>query len=316
MLSFICCRGRNKWRSSKDRVLFEFPPVAEGFRSLETLSLSYCNLIDGGLPEDIGSLSSLKKLYLMGNNFEHLPRSIAQLGALRILDFKDCQRLSQLPELPPELNELYVDCHMALKSIHDLVTKRKKLQRVKFLPLYGKDDAHNDSIYNLFAHALFQNISASYSLSENVLTIWHPHKKIPSWFLYQGTDRRVSVNLPENWYIPDKFLGFAGCYNGSLIDTTAQLIPKCDDGMSWMTQKLGLSNHSESDSEHYIHFFFVPFAILWDTSKANGKTPNDYGIIRLSFSGVIKKYGLRLLYKDEFHDTMTDEASCCRCRIL
>ncbi|XP_016479634.2 TMV resistance protein N-like [Nicotiana tabacum] len=327
ILSFSCFRD--------DGVHFEFPPVAEGLRSLETLSLIYCNLIDGGLPEDIGSLSSLKELDLSGNNFEHLPRSIAQLGALRILDLRNGKRLTQLPELPPELNELRVDCHMALKFIHDLVTKRKKLQRVIFTPLYGKDDAHNDSIYNLFTHALFQNISslrhdisASDSLSENVFTIVHPWKKIPSWFHHKGRDRSVSVNLPGNWYIPDKFLGFAVCYKGILTDTTAQLIPVCDDGMSWMTQKLALSNHSESDSVYYIHFFFVPFAVLWDTSKANGKTPNDYGHVRLSFSGEMKKFGFRLLYKDEptehrvgirsrydngeQHDTVTDEASCCR----
>ncbi|XP_075080773.1 TMV resistance protein N-like [Nicotiana tabacum] len=331
-------------------VHFEFPPVAEGLRSLETLSLKDCNLTDGGLSEDIGSLSSLKKLNLRGNNFEHLPRSIAQLGALRILDLRNCKRLTQLPEFPPELNELRVDFHMAMKSIHDLVTKRKKLQWVKL------DDAHNDTIYNLFAHTLFQNISssrhgisASDSLSESVFTIIHPEKKIPSWFLYHGTDSSVSVNLPVNWYIPDKFLGFAVCYSGRLVDTTTQLIPECDDGMSWMTRKLALSNHSECDTsewhtERAIHFLLVPLAVLWDTSEANGKTPNDYGIIRLSFSGEVKEYGLRLLYNEEaelealsqmrennnepteyrmdirssrsdnseHHDTVTDAASSCR----
>ncbi|XP_070001806.1 TMV resistance protein N-like isoform X2 [Nicotiana sylvestris] len=306
-LSFRC--------SGDIEVHFEFPPVAEGLWSLKDLDLSYCNLIDGGLPEDIGSLSSLKYLNLNGNNFEHLPRSIAQLGALRSLDLSYCERLTQLPEIPPELNELHVDCHMAMKFIHDLVTKRKKLQRVKL------DDARNDSIYNLFTHVLFQNISslrhdisASDSLSESVFTIVHPYNKIPNWFLQQGRDRSVSVNLPENWYIPDKFLGFALCYDGILIDTIAQLIPVCDDGMSWMTRKLALSNHSECDTEssdnsvkdiHFfatffdIHFLLVPLAVLWDTSKANGKTPNDYGVIRLSFSGEMKEYGLRLLYKEE-----------------
>ncbi|OIT00998.1 tmv resistance protein n [Nicotiana attenuata] len=245
-------------------VYFEFPPVAEGLRSLEILNLSDCNVTDGGLPEDIGSLSSLKKLCLNGNNFEHLPQSIAQLGALRYLNLTECERLTQLPELPPELNVLHIDCLMALKSIHDLVTKRKKLQWVIFMPLYRKGLAHDDSIYNLFAHALFQNISslrhgisALDSLSESVFTIVHIEMKIPSWFHHQGTDRSVSVNLPGNWYIPDKFLGFAVCYSGSLIDTTAHLIP------------------------------------------ANGKTPDDYGHIRLCFSGEMKKFGVRLLYKDE-----------------
>ncbi|WMV53179.1 hypothetical protein MTR67_046564 [Solanum verrucosum] len=47
-----------------DGVFFVLPHVNEGLHSLETLMLSYCNLIDGGLPEDIGCLSSLKNLYL------------------------------------------------------------------------------------------------------------------------------------------------------------------------------------------------------------------------------------------------------------
>nr|XP_016496149.1 PREDICTED: TMV resistance protein N-like [Nicotiana tabacum]XP_016496150.1 PREDICTED: TMV resistance protein N-like [Nicotiana tabacum] len=342
-----------------NRVHFEFL-LAEGLRSLEHLDLSRCNLTDGELPEDIGSLSSLKELELRGNNFEHIPRSIAQLGALRSLDLSYCKRLTQLPEFPPELNKLRVDYLMALKFIHDLVTKRKKLQMVIFAPLYDKDDADNNSIYNLFAHALFQkisslrhDISSSDSLSENVFTIWHHEKKIPSWFHHQGRDSSLSVNLPGNWYILDKFLGFAVCYCGSLIDTTAQLIPVCDDGVSCMTQKLALSEcdtESHSYRERYtpIHFFLVPLAVLWDTSKANGKTPNDYGLIRLSFSGKQKKYGLRLLYKEEpevealsqmrennneptehsnvirrsrsdiseHHDSVTDESSCCCCRIL
>nr|XP_016467104.1 PREDICTED: TMV resistance protein N-like [Nicotiana tabacum]XP_016467105.1 PREDICTED: TMV resistance protein N-like [Nicotiana tabacum]XP_016467106.1 PREDICTED: TMV resistance protein N-like [Nicotiana tabacum]XP_016467107.1 PREDICTED: TMV resistance protein N-like [Nicotiana tabacum] len=307
----------------RNGVHFEFPPVAEGLRSLEILDLGYCNLIDGGLPEDIGSLSSLKELNLHGNNFEHLPRSIAQLGALRSLDLSYCQRLTQLPELPPELDTIYVDWS-------------------------------NDFICNL----LFQNISslqhdisASDSLSLRVFTSMHYicvliEVKIPSWFHHQGTDSSVSVNLPENWYIPHKFLGFALCYSCRLVDATAQLI-LCDDGMSWKTRKLALSNHSELGcfcGDYDIHLFFVPFAGLWDTSKANGKTPNDYGIIRLSFSGKVKKYGLRLLYKEEpeveallqmrennneptehsigirrsrsdnseHHDSVTDGASCCR----
>ncbi|WMV53174.1 hypothetical protein MTR67_046559 [Solanum verrucosum] len=83
---------------SEDGVYFVFPPVNEGLLSLEYLDLSGCNIIDGGLPEDIGSLSSLKHLNLSGNNFEHLPRSIAQLGALEYLDLSDCKRLTQLPE--------------------------------------------------------------------------------------------------------------------------------------------------------------------------------------------------------------------------
>ncbi|KAG5628100.1 hypothetical protein H5410_013318 [Solanum commersonii] len=73
-------------------------PEEIGLLSLEILDLSYCNIIDGGLPEDIGSLSSLKVLNLCGNKFEHLPRIIAQLGALEYLDLSDCKKLTQVPE--------------------------------------------------------------------------------------------------------------------------------------------------------------------------------------------------------------------------
>ncbi|KAG5609294.1 hypothetical protein H5410_020575 [Solanum commersonii] len=79
---------------SEDSVFFVFPQVNEGLLSLKSLDLIYCNIKDGGLPEDIGSLSSLKKLYLKGNNFEHLPRSISKLGALEYLDLSDCKRLT------------------------------------------------------------------------------------------------------------------------------------------------------------------------------------------------------------------------------
>ncbi|XP_049379041.1 uncharacterized protein LOC125843862 [Solanum stenotomum] len=254
---------------SEDGVYFVFPLVNEGLLSLEELDLSYCNLKDGGLPEDIGSLSSLKELNLEGNNFEHLPQSIAQLGALRSLTLSYCKRLTHLPQFPQQLDTITADWS-------------------------------NDSICN----SLFQNISslqhdisALDSLSLRVFTSWG--EDIPRWFHHQGMDTSVSVSLPENWYVSDNFLGFAVCYFGNLSNTRVDLIPLCDDGMSWMTQKLALSNHSEEFPETAVHFFLVPFAGLWDTPTANGKTPNDYGLIRLSFSGEMKEFGFRLLYKDE-----------------
>ncbi|XP_049390124.1 TMV resistance protein N-like, partial [Solanum stenotomum] len=192
--------------------------VAEGLRSLENLNLSYCNIIDGGLPEDIGGLSSLKELNLQGNNFEHLPRSIAQLGALQTLHLSDC--------------------HMALKIIPNLP------QRVIFTPLPYGSEKYNDLIPITFARAMFQNISDSHSLSLRMFTIEHAGNKIPSWFHHRGTDKSVSVNLPENWYTCDNFLGFVVCYYDRLVETTAHLIPLCNR-MPWMIQKLSESNHSE-----------------------------------------------------------------------
>ncbi|KAF3683331.1 putative late blight resistance protein -like protein R1B-17-like [Capsicum annuum] len=240
-----------------------------GMKNLEALNLSYCNLIDGELPDDIGCLSSLKELNLSGNNFGHLPRRIAELGALRCLDLSHCKRLTRLPEFPVLLDTIEADwtnywiCNSLFQNI------------------------------SLVQH----DISASDSLSLRVITgrRWHGMPTFP----YQGTDG-VSVNLPENWYIHDSFLGFAVCYHGILTDITAHLIPLYDDdGMSCITRKLVLSNHSEYAIKlPCIHFFLIPFTGLWDISTANGKTPNDYGHIMLSFSKK-EEYEFRSLYKDE-----------------
>ncbi|KAH0713893.1 hypothetical protein KY289_009852 [Solanum tuberosum] len=298
---------------SEDRANFVFPPVSEGLRSLEDLDLSYCNLIDGGLPEDIGSLSSLKELHLSGNKFEHLPRSIAQLGALEYLDLSNCKRLTQLPE--------DIGCLSSLKELNLSGNKFEHLPRsiaqlgalqyldlsdCKRLTQLPEFPLQLDTIYadDLICNSLFQNIfslqhdiSVSDSLSLRVFTSWA--RNIPSWFHHQGMDTSVSVALPENWYVSDKLLGFAVCYFGKLIDcVTAQLIPLCDDGMSSMTQKLSFSNHSEYLPAFAINFFLIPLADLWDACNENGKTPNDYGCISLIF-GEEKKFGVRLLYEPD-----------------
>ncbi|XP_069147585.1 TMV resistance protein N-like isoform X1 [Solanum lycopersicum] len=328
-------------------VSFVFPEVNEGLHSLEDLDLRYCNLIDGGLPEDIGCLSSLKKLYLNGNNFEYLPHSIAQLSALQSLDLSDCYRLKEFPGFMGMLNlntlklngcnlidgglPEDIGCLSSLKelnlsgnsfeylprSIAQLGALRsldlsdcKRLTQLPEFPqqLHTVDaDWSNDWICN----SLFQtisllqhDISASDSLSLRVFMSWG--KNIPRWFHHQENGFSISLKLPEDWYVSNNFLGFAVCYSGILVNAEAHLI--CYDGrlVTRIIQKIALFNHSECPAGSAIHFFLVPLAGLWDTSKANGRTPNDYGRIRLYSPGERKMFGLRLLYKDE----PKIEASC------
>ncbi|XP_049410553.1 TMV resistance protein N-like [Solanum stenotomum] len=117
----------------QSEVFFVFPRVNEGLRSLEDLHLSNCNLIDGGLPEDIGCLSSLKRFYINGNNFEHLPQSIAQLGDLQLLDLKDCKRLKELPGFMgmPNLKTLNLSYCMNFREVHYSLGFLKKLCTLK-----------------------------------------------------------------------------------------------------------------------------------------------------------------------------------------
>ncbi|KAG5575318.1 hypothetical protein H5410_055452 [Solanum commersonii] len=303
---------------SEDAVYFVFPLVNKGLLSLEKLDLSYCNLKDGGLSEDIGSLSSLEELHLSGNNFEHLPQSISELGALRLLYLTNCKRLTQLPEDIGSLSSLkglylkgnnfeYLPRTIAqLGALQYLALSHcKKLTQLPEFP-QQLHTIHADWSSDWICNSLFRNISSlqhdicsSHSLSLRAFGSWV--KDIPSWFNYKGMGTSVSVNLPKNWYVSDNFLGFAVCYYGDYyIDCIiAHLIPLCDDGMSSMTQEFSLSIHSQYSS-HTIKFLLVPLGGLWDASNANEKTPNDYGHIKLDVFGEEKKFGSR----DE------EEASC------
>ncbi|KAL3333514.1 hypothetical protein AABB24_033535 [Solanum stoloniferum] len=373
LASSICkWKGLVKLDVSNCSKLESLPEEIGDLENLEELDASYCNIIDGGLPEDIGSLSSLKKLNLSGNNFEHLPRSIAQLVALEYLELSNCKRLTQLPEdigslsslkklnlsgnnfehLPRSIAQLGALEYLELSSCKRLTQLPEdigSLSSLKKLNLSGNNFEHlprsiaqlgaleylglsdckkltqlpefpqqlyaihadwsNDSLCNSF----FQNISSlqhaicsSHSLSLRVFRSWEGN--IPSWFKYQEMGTSASVNLPKNWYVSDNFLGFATCYSGKPIDyITAHLIPLCDDGMSSMTQEFALSNNSSySNDWNIINFLLVPLGGLWDASNANGKTPNDYGCIKLDFIGETdddfdneEEIGVRLLYKNE-----------------
>ncbi|XP_035546817.1 TMV resistance protein N-like isoform X3 [Juglans regia] len=68
--------------------------------SLNMLDLSYCHLMDGGVPDDLSGLSSLQFLDLSGNDFTLLPESISQLSKLFIIYLRCCSQLRSLPELP------------------------------------------------------------------------------------------------------------------------------------------------------------------------------------------------------------------------
>ncbi|KAF3617731.1 putative nudix hydrolase 17, mitochondrial-like [Capsicum annuum] len=268
---FPCVSGEsleylNMWNCSSLEIFPEVKPSSIQYLIRGELLLSRMkNLV--ALPSSICKLKCMKKLDLSRNNFEHLPRSVAQLGALRCLDVSHCKRLTQLPEFPVQLDTIEADwtnyriCNSLFRNL------------------------------SLLQHG----ISASDSLSLRVITSWR-WNGMPR-FSYQGIGLH-SVILPKKWYIHDSFLGFAVCYPGILTDITAHLIHLSDDGMSCITRKLVLSIYSKYLERNRCHFFLIPFSGLWDISKASGKTPNDYSHIMLSSSRE-NEYEFRLLYKDE-----------------
>lgn len=80
-------------------------PFFSVLSSLKKLDLSYCNLNDGSIPDDLGCLSSLVTLDISGNNFVHLPADcISKLLKLERLVLRCCPNLLSLPKLPPNVH--------------------------------------------------------------------------------------------------------------------------------------------------------------------------------------------------------------------
>jgi Leucine-rich repeat (LRR) protein len=82
------------------------PTSFSGLCYLKSLNLSDCNLCEGGICTDLGSLSSLFELDLSRNNFHKLPHGIGRLPKLVFLYLNHCTSLQSISELPSSLEVL------------------------------------------------------------------------------------------------------------------------------------------------------------------------------------------------------------------
>ncbi|XP_075111686.1 TMV resistance protein N-like [Nicotiana tabacum] len=262
------------WVSSYSGTLLISNEVMKNMKRLRILNIEGWWIYDGSInslhwlekiPEIHGRMKPKIQIHMEDSGIRELPSSIFQYQThITELNLRGTRNLVALPS--------------SICRLKNLIS----LSVLDFSKLESLPEEIGD-LENL------EELDARDSLSLRVFTSEVPDDdipEIPSWFLHKRRDRSVLVNLPENWYILDKFLGFVVCYSGRLVDTTTQLIPVCDDGMSWMTQKLALSEWATESNIPFSTVFFVC-------------TPNDYEIIWLSFSGEVKRYGLRLLYKEE-----------------
>ncbi|RVW19347.1 TMV resistance protein N [Vitis vinifera] len=94
-----------------------------GLCSLINLDLSDCNLSDETNLGSLGLLSSLKELYLCGNDFVTLPSTISRLSNLEWLELENCKRLQVLSELPSSVYHVDAKNCTSLKDISFQVLK-------------------------------------------------------------------------------------------------------------------------------------------------------------------------------------------------
>ncbi|EEF47359.1 ATP binding protein, putative [Ricinus communis] len=92
-------------------------PSLSVLRSLKSLDLSYCNLMEGALPNDLSCFPMLKTFNLSGNDFFSIPSSISRLTKLEDFRFADCKRLQAFPNLPSSILYLSMDGCTVLQSL-------------------------------------------------------------------------------------------------------------------------------------------------------------------------------------------------------
>lgn len=113
------------------RNLTEVPAYIRDMKELRVIRL-YGNQLDS-LPEWMGELTELERLYLGKNNLKKLPESIGNLKKLKILSAP----YNELPELPESLGEMSMLEQLFLNQnyLHSLPLNLGKLQNLITLDL-------------------------------------------------------------------------------------------------------------------------------------------------------------------------------------
>ncbi|PWA53772.1 Leucine-rich repeat-containing protein [Artemisia annua] len=193
-----------------------------GLHILTSLNFSYCNLEQ--VPDGLGGLSGLKELYLSGNNFTSLPRSLSQLSSLNWLDVNGCKKLEVLPELPHSLKLIKArGCTSlcAIKGSNPIMLKRytyfnncPKLFKVSTLETQCLDSSVTSqgsrfSSFLRYAHnrcGLFRLPGSSIEYTDIICD----GNSIPDCFTNKSMGNQVKVELPLDWSF-SKLRGYGVC---------------------------------------------------------------------------------------------------------
>ncbi|KAM3308367.1 hypothetical protein P3S67_010111 [Capsicum chacoense] len=316
-------KGRKVKRQSARSLIL--PWVFHGLRELKSLDLSGCNLCDNQVAALL-NLTSLLELNLSRNEFIYLPNIFSQLSHLRYLNITHCQKLKELPKLPPSIEELYVEDFLAKECIAKL-QMYPRLNLVSFTN-YSFDQqsyteesngsSFSDEILSLLLSNNMDDVihPSLYSDHRVTCSIVFPERAIPMWFKHQIVDEKILFKLPINWY-NDKFKGFAICcvtlMGAGVCRPDSMLSEKYD--YAFIKAKLICSDHLKdlrviqkeckvgTASRTYgwcVCFAYIPLYSSLQVSGTYGRDINQYSLFEASINGcVVRQWGVHLIYEDE-----------------
>ncbi|KDP45047.1 hypothetical protein JCGZ_01547 [Jatropha curcas] len=288
---------------------------------LKELNLSYCNLPEGAIPNDLSGFPLLEGLNLSGNNFMTLPSSINHLSQLHCLELSNCKKLQSLPDLPSNIICLYVKNCTSLESLPNLSDKPnvkdfqidfsycsklndKKgtinvaftwlksflLSFLKIRPLLRIQEicTNMDQLHRI-CHK--KGIYPYRSLSFLDFSMYLPGSEIPDWFNYQSSNSPLKIYLSstEKWW---NIAGFVVCIVLAVDEeTTCKFAVYSKNKAVWETAYLlnGRSDH--------LYLFFIANPLI---DPYEEKSPTK---VKLTFDEIeIKKCGIRIVHEKEIEE--------------
>ncbi|XP_075650739.1 TMV resistance protein N-like [Castanea sativa] len=295
-----------------------------GLSSLRELNLSNCNLKE--IPNDIACLFSLQKLNLSGNNFGCLPESIAQLSILERLTVNNCTSLQSFPKLPLNIGYIVGYGCSLLETVPDLLRPNSSFEPNLFLSNCSKLTG-NQQFIDLFFSVIkksTQGLSPNYH-GERYDVVF-PGSEIPEWFSHQCMGNDVNIMEPFS-HLCNDWIGIAVCIVVFPLPhhqiRNERVFYKLSANGKDMPFGLGISiiDRLVAVSDHiwlsYVlpqHFLGKGEKSLWEYD-ANGF--REIGIeIRNSASCLVKKCGLRVVYKKDIEDLNRNVVQCSNNSII
>ncbi|TKY58992.1 suppressor of npr1-1 [Spatholobus suberectus] len=147
----------------------------------------------------------------------HVPLSIQCVKKLLLFNLESCKSLKSLPRnIHLSSLEMFIlrRCSSLDESLEIVQSSKTVLIEDKYAFYYNCINLDQNSRNNIIADAPFE--AAFTSLQEGtplgpLFSICLPGTEIPDWFDYQSTNSSLDMEIPQQWFIDSKFLGFALC---------------------------------------------------------------------------------------------------------
>ncbi|XP_061350521.1 disease resistance protein RUN1-like [Gastrolobium bilobum] len=171
-------------------------PSLPSFSCLRYLDLSFCDLVQ--IPDAIGSIHCLERLYLEGNNFVRLTCSLKELSKLVFLNLSHCKHLTSLPELPLGTpSGTYIPEHLRIRKLY-----------VFNCPNLGERERCSSMIFPWITEVIQARQESSSGICWIDIVV--PGSEIPRWFSNQTVGCSLRVDLSPIMH-DNNWIGIACC---------------------------------------------------------------------------------------------------------